>query len=415
MTISWGSSRVLAAASRLAGPPGFAASLLVVAGCSDARPRPAEWTSRDSAGVWVVESGAPAWEEGEGLVVDAEPEVVIGSASGNDAQQLYQVRGATVLPGGQIAILNSGTSEVRFYDETGAHLKTVGREGTGPGEFGWPSWIGRLGDTLAVLDVSQGVGRITYLNFQGDLIGTEPLRSLGTAGSRPERMLPDGTLLQMLEDGRYPTTSGPFRREQRLVRWHNGAEEADTVATLQGSDIFWDAEGDGMIWYPPFGRVTSIAIGADRVFVGDGERFVIDAYDFEGRHRLRVRAAVHRPPITDELVSRWTEEETSGEWYRQRPGGPAAVRRFYESMPRLEAVPAYTDIEVDPSGRIWAQRYEMPGDPRNLWIVLDADGRWLGQVALPGGLDPLEFGRDYVLGLVTDELDVEHVQFHRIR
>lgn len=68
-------------------------------------------------------------------------------------------------------------------------------------------------------------------------------------------------------------------------------------------------------------------------------------------------------PITDELISRWTSERTSGEWYRQQPGGVAGARRLYESMPRLEAVPAYLDLQVGRDGRLWAKRYPVPGEP----------------------------------------------------
>ena len=55
--------------------------------------------------------------------------------------------------------------------------------------------------------------------------------------------------------------------------------------------------------------------------------------------------------------------------------------------------------------------------------ILAPDGTWLGSVTLPPGLHHafiqyqapyMEIGDDYVLGVWTDELDVQYVRMYRI-
>jgi hypothetical protein len=79
-----------------------------------------------------------------------------------------------------------------------------------------------------------------------------------------------------------------------------------------------------------------------------------------------------------------------------------------------EQFPAYTDLRVDPEGNLWVQRFLRPGDDRNLWTVFAADGAMLGDIEIPTDLEITEIGADYVLGVSTDEMDVERVRLHRL-
>lgn len=67
-------------------------------------------------------------------------------------------------------------------------------------------------------------------------------------------------------------------------------------------------------------------------------------------------------------------------------------------------------------GDIWVREYDRrPGGPQE-WLIFDADGRFTCRADLPfaESWDVYELGPDYVLGLETDELDVEHVRRYRL-
>ena len=54
----------------------------------------------------------------------------------------------------------------------------------------------------------------------------------------------------------------------------------------------------------------------------------------------------------------------------------------------------------------------IPGGPR--WTVFDPRGRMLGTIETPGSGRVTEIGEDYLLGIWTDELDVEQVRMYRL-
>jgi hypothetical protein len=46
------------------------------------------------------------------------------------------------------------------------------------------------------------------------------------------------------------------------------------------------------------------------------------------------------------------------------------------------------------------------------WYVFDRAGRWLSSVTVPRAWQIQDIGKDYVLVLVTNEMDVEVVQMY---
>jgi hypothetical protein len=44
------------------------------------------------------------------------------------------------------------------------------------------------------------------------------------------------------------------------------------------------------------------------------------------------------------------------------------------------------------------------------WVVIDEAGRLLGTVMTPAGLEILEIGRDYILGIAHDEFTVQYIR-----
>ena len=88
----------------------------------------------------------------------------------------------------------------------------------------------------------------------------------------------------------------------------------------------------------------------------------------------------------------------------------AQAMSMLKDMPLVDSFPAFAEILADLAGYLWVLEYRMFGEGPAVWTVFDPDGRIQGLVETPPGLDVLEIGEDYVLGLVEDELGVEYVQ-----
>src|SRR6185436_18685128 len=91
--------------------------------------------TRDSAGITIVENSGTAWTSAQAWTVVDSPLVDIGGKTDQPAYELDQVRGPVRLSDGRLALANAASSEIRFYDATGKHLRTTGAKGSGPGEY----------------------------------------------------------------------------------------------------------------------------------------------------------------------------------------------------------------------------------------------------------------------------------------
>jgi hypothetical protein len=388
-------------------------ALIVVAGatvgCGGAQAGPAA-VERDSAGVRIVESPAlladrPLW------TVAAEPTLEIGLLEGAEAYQLSQVQSARRLSDGRIVIANGGTHDLRFFDATGTHVTSAGREGEGPGEFkGLGLVVVMPGDTLAVYDWN--LRRVSFFGPGGGF-----LRSVGfdyPAGFPiPLGRFGDGAWLCSRGFTFSPGNDGSeiVRDTVPFLVFEPSGTLRDSIGPFPGTEFYVRSSGHNAFASSlPFGRTTEAAVIGDRFYAGHTERYEIIRYTPAGATELIVR--LDRAPVTvtpDDLARYKAERlEEADATFRQQ------TARNLEEMPYPGTFPAFADLMVDSDGHLWALDFSRPGDDRRHWVVFAADGRALGTVETPPGLRVLEIGRDYVLGVWQDDLDVEHVRLYQL-
>lgn len=97
------------------------------------------------------------------------------------------------------------------------------------------------------------------------------------------------------------------------------------------------------------------------------------------------------------------------------PSAHARMRSTLEGLPRNENLPTFSRLRLDRIGNVWIQRYGFLGTSQTRWDVFDPEGRWLGEVEMPEGLQVRDIGDDYVLGIWRDEFEVERVRLYRLR
>jgi hypothetical protein len=149
----------------------------------------------------------------------------------------------------------------------------------------------------------------------------------------------------------------------------------------------------------------------DRFYAGHTERYEIIRYTPAGATELIVRLDRAPVAVTADDLARYKEErlEEADATFRQQ------TARNLEEMPYPGTFPAFADLMVDPDGHLWALDFSRPGDDRRRWVVFAPDGRALGTVETPPALRVLDIGREYLLGVWQDELDVEHVRLYELR
>lgn len=361
------------------------------------------------AGCGAERAGAAARGEGEpraAWTLATPAEMRIGAAEdGSDA--LFIVTAAVQLSHGGVAVADAGNHRVKVFDAAGRMMRSIGREGRGPGELSHPSWLGVRGDTLLVWDMAQS--RLTRFDTAGTLIGTgPPLTDLGSfvrvAGQRE-----DGALLA-LASASGSWRPGVYRDSLRLV-WLRPGGLRDTVATVPGDDQFGTRSQEGRVTETttlPFGRRTVVAVHGGRVYLGTADSPGIIAY--AGERGWDTAATVPTPPpsVTREDVDAfWAGLQKQG---ARGPSGPPADLRYPEHFP------PYADLRVAPGGDLWVLLPTRPTEWNvgSRWLVFTPDGRLRGDVRIPGRNRMLQAGDGWILVAQTDADDRQMVVKYRL-
>ncbi len=229
---------------------------------------------------------------------------------------------------------------------------------------------------------------------------------------RLEGVFADGSLLLAHQPGDvFAVSARPRRDTLTLLRYSFAPPRLDTLRRERGPETFTSGSATFAFRQPaPFGRSTFIAANGGEWWVGDSERAELRVYDTRGR-LLRIIRWSHPP----QSVRADDRERIVRDFLRRARGtlDPAAARDLAAKLPFPATYPAFAALLVDREGRAWVQ----DGDPARAsrWTVFDQDGRRLGGIELPPGLQPLDIGSDYVLGRWTSPGAAEHVRLHRLR
>jgi len=371
---------------------------------------------RDSAGILVTENARPADGSRLGWQVGSEPTVTIGAVEGEEPYLLQWVRSAFRMSDGRIVVANGGTHEIRVFSATGTHLSTWGGRGQGPADFGslsmaapWP------GDSIVACH--SGNYGVSFFD-DGGTFG----HSFGLRGGpnqrwsrRPVAVRPDGTIVTVRDE---------------MERATMAVEILDGEGGLQGSlgrqpnheEI--TARGPGGHTEPVAAAYSSELVTAAwgaLVIAGPNKPYEIRAFRADGTLARIVRR--EHAPVAPMEADRQVFLEQRRAQYRTSVNSSTGQRvseamleeriwPFLESVTLAEHFPAYSAVLADEAGHLWVREYDLPReeDPAPLWTVFDPEGRVLGFVETPAGLDVLQIGEDFILGRVRDEFEVEYVQ-----
>lgn len=379
--------------------------LAVSAACGGEEPG-SDRVVRDSAGVTIVESAAPAWGEGEGWTVEPAPFLDLAETGEGPTHEFFRATDADRLSGGSLVVADDGTDEIRIFSPEGAHVRTMGRSGEGPGEFARLTQVLALpGDSIWAYDYWQA--RITVFGPGGDW--ARIVRLEGAYRPRPLFPLRGGFVGMSKDLSGLGDETGLHRTPSPIVRV--GAEGAvtDTLVTVPGYQSVVFSRGDAWaLW----GKKSHLAVRGDRVHVGSADSLEYRVLAPDGALRRVVRV-----PGFDLALS-GAEIRAARDAVMPDPSEAGPItREIMEEQPEWTHRPAYAAIKVDAEGYVWLEAYRgrHERDEPVRWRVFGPEGRWLGSVTLPPRFHVFRIGPDWILGKRPDALDVEHIQLLRLR
>lgn len=393
-------------------------SILVMAaacGESDGQAPLQTATVVDSAGVEIVYSPVPVWDAETAWTVSEAPDITIGTADGSEDYTLYGVRAAIRLDDGRVAIANQGLSQVKIYGATGEHLQNLGRRGEGPGEFGLLMDVWQApGDSIVAAD--NALARLTVFDIDGAVGRTIPLQQ----GEVPRqlfgrRTLEDGTLLvSAAVRASEPPGLGLFDGGIReFDRYSADGKPLNRIAALPHGQN-WGFEGSFGRGYTsaPFSIFSPPNASAGKtVFLGDGTRTEVSQWTPEGRLLRIIRWGAEPRQVTPALEEAYRARRLDA---ADTPEQRQMSEQRIDGIVFPEHLPVYGTLRTDSEDHLWVQPYAPDWEASANWWVFGPGGQWLGEVQLPEGVNLLEIGPDYILGVIRDEADVERVVMHRL-
>lgn len=358
----------------------------------------------------ITEARAQEW------TLSREPLLSIGTLEGPEVYQLFRVSGAHRLGSGGVGIVNAGSRDIRFFGPDGRHLASFGRQGGGPEEFEMPALAGSLGDTLIIVD--QAHHRLTLVHPEDGFLGLARISDEVGGFLNPVGSFRNGE-----------TVYGGAFDMRRIREIHNGMNRAHTFyrsarldgsmgtdfGDMAGAEFFIkDLEGSGPDARPaliPFGKVPVATTTPDHLFYSDLEDWTIQVFHRSGARTGAVTREWVPVSVADRDGRRFIEETLER---IDDPAQQAQYRQYLEGLPLPEHFPPIGALLGDLEGLLWVQDYQRPGQESRSWSIIDSAGVEKGRLTFPERFHPLEIGRDYVLGLALDEMDVEYVQLYRL-
>ena len=271
-------------------------ALLVLAavGCGSEPLEFAAWTIPVPEGTRIIEyASVPTEERTERIELIRD--LVIGGYGDDPKTAFYNAYDLDVAADGRIYVHDNGNHRIQVFDRDGTFVRTLGREGQGPGEIGQRGEIEVAGDKL----IRIGNRRLSFWMLDGEFLGDAQVED-GKRLLYPSAF-DDGTLLAgylgpRLED------QPMYVRIVNVVRVSaEGALGSDYVAMRQASALFSLSTRSGITALQVPGETPGLVATADgSIYLTPGGEYQVLALDRDGASRWALRVAWSRVPLNDD-------------------------------------------------------------------------------------------------------------------
>jgi hypothetical protein len=297
-------------------------------------------------------------------------------------------------------------TEVRWFDSTGAYLRTSGRVGSGPNEFlGIMSAVQDSANNLLVWDGR--ARRLSKLNDKGDFEGIG--EKSDSIFSIPGRIvLPNGSLLALRYVEGRSTSDEPVdvsvlntRSGDKADLGHYGGSAFSTV----------HVDGRDLSIVNPFSPIFWNAVAKQGIFLGRTDSPSVHIYDFDGElvRTITLGGTARRLSAGD--------VRNYGNWlakHARTPADRSMSKRLSQLMPLPDKAPYLGRVTISSRGEIWSQENN-PGRGASSTRVFGADGQWLALATLPQDFRITQVGENWMLGIYRGEDDINIVQLYAFK
>jgi len=325
----------------------------------------------------------------------------LGSAMGQEWETLGEVTDIAFGPQGRLFILDPQSHRVHVFDAEGRHLRSMGRQGQGPGEFQAPNGL-EVGDDGTLYVQHRNAGGVHVFSAGGDF---RRLIRVGSSAGSPVRgslrVDVGGRLFwenglhfmggRQMSPGRSIVALDPDSGEAGLVFAQSDPDAMPGIGLTESGQVRIDMATVMSTEPPAFTpRFSWDVLGDGTVVVSDGISYEIGLWDEAGAERGRIQRdipprATRRADRAAEIERRRARLEAGGTGVSV--GGEAAMLTAQEIVSHLrtltfrDRIPVIAGLRASPGGLLWIERWRRPTDSPVAPIdLVRSDGRYLGTV-----------------------------------
>lgn len=383
------------------------------------------------------------------LLAQTVPTRTLSKPDAEFSEPFTQVAGVRELKDGRVIVIDPRDKTVQVVDLARGTATKLGREGSGPGEYGIPMRLLPLpGDTTAISDMLNN--RLLLINPNASVGGfvdlnAPPPPSSGREGGRGEgqRMMMIGGNMPTMSDSKgrmyyqgpafRMTDAGPQAADSvPMIRWDRASGKRDTLAWLrlpQNANQITSRGGRGnqqvmvrMGGGPPFNGADQMIVAPDgRVAVVHHDPYSVDYVSETGQRTRGQPIRYDRQRITEGHKAEWREVQksatgltiTNDNGRRSATIGPAGQQQDPEVWGGDYMPPFLTQaLNFSNEGYLWIRRTGPAGQPPT-FDVIDRAGKLVQKVVLPKRSRLVGFGNGAVYTVRLDEDDLQYLQKHK--
>ena len=298
---------------------------------------------------------------------------------------------------GRMLVADLKTPAVQLLEADGRYARSIGRKGSGPGEFTEPrSVLAHRGDSSLIID--RGLRRMLVLTPALTIARTELLPA--DVQSEANNLQSNGRDALFFLTNAFSFDSAPGATVP-LRRWRFGQLKTDSLDALRPvatvRRMLKDKDGREM---QAVVRAVDYSLQDDWVAAPDGAIAVVRAQPYRVEWLLPDGSRM-RGPVQN---------------YTPIPVAASEREPFLgDAIPKTKPPFVASSSFADPFGRVWVRHYAAAKATMRQWSVFDRRGVLVSTLDLPSRVTLVHAGRRGVYAIRRDADDVQSLELHAWR
>jgi len=302
-------------------------------------------------------------------------------------------RGLAVAANGNVYVTDVAANHIKVFSPDCKFLRTIGQEGQGPGDLGWPESIEIVGDLIIVREVMNR--RISVVKPDGTFVKSAPFTPDDSYGRLlGMKSLRDGRLVVFVERGLAKGFSGRLPEEQdlaiELLPANLGAARVIYEKKIRASRWAKNPETNAFhrVRFPYHPKICLGVDPSGRLAIGDNAKYEIEIYDPDKGRILTISRPYSPVKLEDKDKKAYFDLFQMAVFVdnvkKILPKPPDYIVRLTEFP---EFLPPYRGLIFDSEGNLWVHLY-VQSRAANVFDVFSPKGEFVHQINVEGA--PIE-------------------------